>query len=73
MTRERMAELLERFEDDLRAELGAMTVKELRQFARERHVPLAGASAKRAIVSELALQLRHREYMRMCEETGARA
>lgn len=63
---------LNRYEDDLRAELGAMTVKQLRQFAREHHVPLAGASAKRAIVSEIVGQMRHWEYLRQCEEAGVR-
>jgi hypothetical protein len=64
---------LNRYEDELRAELGAMTVKQLRQYAREHRVPLAGASAKRDIVSEIALQMRHWEYLRQCEAEGARA
>lgn len=63
---------LNRYEEELRAELGAMTVKELRQYARDHHVPLAGASAKRAIVSEIAGQMRHWEYLRQCEEAGVR-
>ena len=64
---------LNQYEEELRAELSAMTVKQLRQYAREHHVPLAGASAKRAIVSEIAGQMRHWEYLRRCEEVGVRA
>lgn len=64
---------LDRYEDELRAELSAMTVKQLRQYAREHHVPLAGASSRRAIVGEIASQMRHWEYLRRCEDVGVRA
>lgn len=64
---------LNQWEEELRAELSAMTVKQLRQYAREHHVPLAGASAKRAIVGEIASQMRHWEYLRRCEAEGVRA
>lgn len=61
------------YEEELRAELGAMTVKQLRGYANEHHVPLAGESAKRAIVGEIVAQMRHREYLRRCEAAGVRA
>lgn len=64
---------LNRYEEELRAELSAMTVKQLRQYAREHHVPLAGASSRRAIVGEIASWMRHWEYLRRCEEVGVRA
>ena len=64
---------LNRWEEELRAELSAMTVKQLRQYAREHHVPLAGASSRRAIVGEIASQMRHWEYLRRCEAEGVRA
>ena len=63
---------LNRYEDELRAELGRMTAKELRGFAREHHVPLAGASSKQQLVSEIVGQMRHWEYLRQCEERGVR-
>jgi len=64
---------LNRYEEELRAELSAMTVKQLRQYAREHHVPLAGASSRRAIVGEIASWMRHWEYLRRCEDSGVRA
>ena len=64
---------LNRYEEELRAELSAMTVKQLRQYAREHHVPLAGASSRRAIVGEIASWMRHWEYLRRCEDVGVRA
>ena len=64
---------LNAYADELRAELGAMTAKELRGYAREHHVTLGYATTKRAIVGEIVAQMRHREYMRQCEEKGVRA
>lgn len=64
---------LNRYEEELRAELSAMTVKQLRQYAREHHVPLVCASSRRAIVGEIASQMRHWEYLRRCEDVGVRA
>lgn len=37
----------------IRMALMKMTVKRLRQFARERHIALGGESSKRGIVSEI--------------------
>lgn len=63
---------LELYADELRAELGAMTAKELRGYAREHHVTLGYATTKAAMRGEIVAQMRHREYLRMCEEKGVR-
>lgn len=59
---------LARYSSELYAELTKMTVKQLRTYANQNRVPLAGASTKAAIVSETVGQLRHR---RMLEMEGA--
>lgn len=64
---------LNRYEEELRAELSAMTVKQLRQYAREHHVTLGYATTRRAIVGEIASWMRHWEYLRRCEDSGVRA
>jgi hypothetical protein len=58
---------LESYEDQLRAELSAMTVKELRQYAREHDLigSLGSASTKAAIRSEIVVQMRHRKWLEL--------
>lgn len=63
---------LERYADELRAELGAMTAKELRGYASEHHVTLGYATTKAAMRGEIVAQMRHREYLRRCAEMGVR-
>ena len=52
----------------IRMALNKMTAKQLRQFARDRHISLAGASNKRAIVSEIMSQYGHQWKLREGEE-----
>jgi len=70
---ERIAAKLDRYADDLDAELRVMTGKELRQFARENHVALGYAAGRKATMrNEIVLQMRNREYGRLlAEEVGA--
>ena len=58
---------LESYEDQLRAELSAMTVKELRQYAREHDLMgcLGGESTKAGIRSEIVVQMRHRKWLEL--------
>lgn len=58
---------LNRYEDDLRAEFTNMTVKQLRTYANQNHVPLGGESTRAGIISEMVGQLRHRKSLRMEE------
>jgi len=46
-------------EDLIRAKLSCMSVRNLRQFARDRHISLAGASRKDAILDEIMGQYGH--------------
>ena len=51
---------IEQYEDELNAELRAMTSKQLRQYARDHHVDLFGSTTKKdmrhEIVSTLSLR-----------------
>ena len=52
---------LDRYADELDAELRRMTVKELRGYAREHHVALGYAAARKdALLGEIVAQMRHR-------------
>ena len=42
-----------------RERLGHMTVRQIRDFARQRHIPLAGASSKQGIITEIMAQWGH--------------
>ena len=61
---------LESYEDQIRAELSVMTVKELRQYAREHGLTgcLGGASTKAGIREEIALQMRYRKWLELAGE-----
>lgn len=52
----------------IRMALNKMTVKQLRQFARERHISLAGASSKQGLVSEIMSQYGSQWRLREGEE-----
>lgn len=52
----------------IRMALNKMTVRQLREFARERHISLAGASSKHAIVSEIMGQYGHQWKLEKGEE-----
>lgn len=43
-------------ENRIRLKLAKKTSKQLRQFARDNHIPLAGVSNKRALVDEIMSQ-----------------
>ena len=60
-------EELSRYASDLYAEFSRMTVKQLRTYANQNHVPLGGESTKPAIISEMVSQLRYRMLVRMEE------
>lgn len=45
--------------DRIRIELNKMTVKQLRQFARENHISLGGESTKQGLVTEIMGQYGH--------------
>ena len=52
---------IEQYKDELRAELRAMTSKQLRQFARDHHIDLCGSTTKHDMRHEIvsALAKRH--------------
>lgn len=45
--------------DRIRIELSKKTVKQLRQFARDRHISLGGASSKQGLIIEIMGQYGH--------------
>lgn len=53
------------YTNDVQAMLSAMTVKQLRTYANQHHVPMGGESTKAALISEMVGQLRHRKLMEM--------
>lgn len=55
-------------ESRIRVALNKMTVRQLREFARERHISLAGASSKRGLVSEIMGQYGHQWKLEEGEE-----
>lgn len=63
---------LARYTDNLMAEVSAMTVKELRQFAHENGLvgSLGGATTKRGLRDEIVGQMRHRKSLEMEERNG---
>ncbi len=64
LTRQQLNEL-SRYVNDLEAELSCMTVKQLRTYANQNHVPLGGESTKRGILSEMIGQLRYQKTLEM--------
>lgn len=56
---------LDRYAEDARAMLAAMTVKQMRTYAHQHHVPMGGESTKAGLLSEMVGQLRHRRWMEM--------
>ena len=57
---------LERYADELDAELRRMTGKELRGYAREHHIALGYAAARKdAMRGEIVAQMRHRRLLEM--------
>lgn len=62
LTDKKLNETLSRYVADLYAELSRMTVKQLRTYANQNRVPLAGASGKESIIAEMVAQLAHRKY-----------
>lgn len=57
-------------ENRIRIALNKMTVRQLREFARERHISLAGASSKRGLVSEIMGQYGHQWKLEEGERIG---
>ena len=45
--------------DRIRAKLNKMTVRQLRQFARDNHISLGGASSKQVLIIEIMGQYGH--------------
>lgn len=68
LTDESMAEKLGHYSNDLYAEFACMTVKQLRTYANQHHVPLGGASTKASIIQEMVAQLRHRKSLELTGE-----
>lgn len=52
----------------IRMALNKMTVKRLRQFARERHISLGGESSKQGLVTEIMSQYGHQWKLEEGEE-----
>ena len=65
MLTERQREQLARYTDDTYAMLSRMTVKQLRTYANQHHVPMGGQSTKAGLISEMVGQLRHRMLLEM--------
>lgn len=61
---------VDRYEDDLSAMLRSMTGKQLRQYARDNHVPLGGANTKHDMRVEICAQMRHRMVIQNHREKG---
>ena len=63
---------LDRYEEELDAELRVMTSKQLRQYARDNALvgSLGGATTKRELRREIVGQMRHRAYLRNLAEEG---
>lgn len=60
---------LDEYCDELKAELRAMTSKELRQYARDHHVDLFGSTTKRDMRHEIVSTLSLR---RSCDVMGVK-
>lgn len=60
---------LDRYTADVQAELSRMTVKQLRTYANQHHVPMGGESTKAMLLQEMVWQLRYRRSIEM--EDGA--
>lgn len=58
-------EELAHYSADLYGEFSRMTVKQLRTFANQNHVPLGGESSKPNIISEIVGQMRYRKLLEM--------
>lgn len=52
----------------IRMALNKMTVKQLRQFARDRHISLGGESSKQGLVTEIMSQYGHQWKLKEGEE-----
>lgn len=65
MLTERQREQLARYTDDTYAMLSRMTVKQLRTYANQHHVPMGGQSTKAGLISEMVGQLRNRMLLEM--------
>lgn len=68
LTDKKISETLSRYSADLYAEFTRMTVKQLRTYANQHHVPLGGESIKAAIIQEMVGQLRHRKSLELTGE-----
>lgn len=55
-------------ETRIRVALSKMTVRQLRQFARDRHIALGGESSKRGIITEIMGQYGHQWKLEEGEE-----
>ena len=65
MLTEAQREELSRYTNDLQAMLSRMTVKQLRTYANQHHVPMGGETTKAGLLSEVVGQLRHRRSLEM--------
>lgn len=65
---DRQREELARYASDAHAMLSAMTVKQLRTYANQNHIPMGGASAKAELIQEMVGQMRHRRWLEMTGE-----
>lgn len=68
MTDSKINDVLNRYSADLHAEFDRMTVKQLRTYANQHHVPLGGESTKAGIIHEMVAQLRHRKSLHLTGE-----
>jgi len=65
MLTDKQLEELSHYTNDVHAMLSAMTVKQLRTYANQHHVPMGGESTKAALIQEMVGQLRHRKSLEM--------
>lgn len=65
MLTEQQRKRLASYTADAYAMLSAMTVKQLRTYANQNHIPMGGESTKSGLIQEMVGQMRHRKMLEM--------